>query len=80
MNNIFKPLKNLILIIYKFIDKFIVTPISTLIYKINSKIGKENKLEKLLNLPNVLLYVSLFFAVVLFYFVDIKAYYNTSKV
>lgn len=73
MNNIFKPLKNLILIIYKFIDKFIVTPISTLIYKINSKIGKENKLEKLLNLPNVLLYVSLFFAVVLFYFVDIKA-------
>ncbi|MGN1338496.1 MAG: YbbR-like domain-containing protein [Candidatus Coprovivens sp.] len=73
MNNIFKPLKNLILIIYKFIDKFIVTPISTLIYKINSKIGKENKLEKLLNLPNVLLYVSLLFAVVLFYFVDIKA-------
>lgn len=73
MNNIFKPLKKLILLIYKLIDKFIVTPISTLIYKINSKIGKENKLEKLLNLPNVLLYVSLFFAVVLFYFVDIKA-------
>lgn len=59
--------------IYKVIDVIIVTPISTLIYKIQAKIGKESKLEKLLNRPNVLLYLSLLFAVVLFYAVDVKA-------
>ena len=40
---------------------------------IHQNYGHVKTLEKLLNLPNVLLYVSLFFAVVLFYFVDIKA-------
>ena len=59
MNKIFNFIKFIILKIYGFIDKFIVTPISTLIYKIQIKIGKESKLEKILNRPNVLLYMSL---------------------
>ena len=73
MNKIFNFIKFIILKIYGFIDKFIVTPISTLIYKIQIKIGKESKLEKILNRPNVLLYMSLLFAVLLFYVVDVKA-------
>lgn len=56
--------------IYKVIDKVIVTPISTLIYKIQNKLGKDSKIEKLLNRPNALLILSLLFAVVLFCFVD----------
>lgn len=56
--------------IYKVIDKVIVTPISTLIYKIQNKLGKDSKIEKLLNRPNALLILSLLFAVALFCFVD----------
>lgn len=59
--------------LYKIIDKLIVTPISTVVYKIQSKIGKDSKLEKILNRPNVLLYLSLAFAVLIFFFVDSKA-------
>ena len=62
-NNAFKKIfKSL----YKVVDKLIVTPISTLIYKIQSKVGKDSKIEKLLNRPNALLILSLIFAVVLF--------------
>lgn len=72
MSKIVKAFKVIFMKIYKLIDKIIVTPISTLIYKIQSKVGKESKLEKLLNRPNVLLYLSLAFAVILFYLVDSK--------
>lgn len=66
-NNAFKTLgKNL----YKIIDKTIITPISTIVYKIQNKLGKDSKIEKILNRPNALLILSLIFAVVLFYFVD----------
>ena len=70
---IFVPFKKLFKFIYNIIDKFIVVPISTLIYKIQLKFGKDNKLEKLLNRPNFLLYLSLVFAVLLFYLVENKA-------
>ncbi|MBQ8659794.1 MAG: hypothetical protein IJ475_03045 [Bacilli bacterium] len=73
MNKIVKALKNIGKKIYCFVDKFIVTPISTLIFKIQNKLGKESKLEKILNKPNVLLYLSLAFAILLFYLVDSKA-------
>ena len=73
MNKIVKALKNIGKKIYCFVDKFIVTPISTLIFKIQNKLGKESKLEKILNKPNVLLYLSLVFAILLFYLVDSKA-------
>ncbi len=69
-NNAFKKIfKSL----YKVVDKLIVTPISTIIYKIQSKVGKDSKIEKLLNRPNALLILSLIFAVVLFSLVDSEA-------
>ncbi len=73
MNNIIKALKNIGEKVYVFIDKIIVTPISTLIFKIQNKLGKESKLEKILNRPNFLLFLSLGFAFLLFYLVDSKA-------
>ncbi len=79
MNNIVRAFKNLGKKIYKLIDKLIVVPISTLVYKIQLKIGKESKLEKMLNKPSFLIFISLAFAVVLFLLVDSKAmtYVNT---
>lgn len=59
--------------IYNIIDKIIITPISTIVYKIQTKLGKESKIEKLLNRPNALLYISLILAVILFYLVDSQA-------
>lgn len=56
--------------IYKFLDKILITPISTIVYKIGNKLGKGSKLEKLLNKPNMLIYISLIFAIILFWFVD----------
>lgn len=66
-NNAFK---SILKVVYRIVDKLIVTPISTLIYKIQNKLGKDSKIEKLLNRPNALLILSLLFAVVLFCFVD----------
>lgn len=79
MNKVLKPLKKIGKKIYKVLDKCVVVPISTLVYKVQSKLGKESKIEKLLNKPNVLLYLSLAFAILLFYIVDSKAmdYVNT---
>lgn len=71
MNKILKKIGKLLQSIYSFIDKFIVTPISRFIYNIGDKI-KNNpaKIEKFLNRPNILLYVSLVFAVGIFFLVD----------
>lgn len=73
------PIKKLLQILYKIIDKLIVTPISTVIYKIQKRVGKESKIEKLLNRPNMLIYLSLLFAIIIFAFVDTDAmsYINT---
>ena len=72
-SKIFVPFKKLFKLIYNIIDKFIVTPISTIIYKIQLKFSKESRLEKLLNKPNFLLYLSLIFAIFLFYLVENQA-------
>lgn len=71
MSKIFKPFILLIRLIYKIIDKLIVTPVSRIIYKLG-EISKENsgKLEKILNRPNVLIYLSLICAIGLFVLVD----------
>ena len=73
MNKILKPFIAIFKLIYNILDKLIVTPISRLIYRI-SKLGKNNngKLEKILNRPIVLLYLSLFCAIAVFYLVDSK--------
>lgn len=73
MNKIFKALKKIGTKIYKLVDQLIVVPISSFIYRITSKLNKDNKLEKILNRPNVLIYISLALAIVLFYLVDSKA-------
>lgn len=57
--------------VYHVIDKVIVTPFSRVIYRIGERIkGKPSKVDTFLNRPNVLLYVSLAFAVLVFFLVD----------
>lgn len=59
--------------IYKFIDKFIVVPISRAIYYLSKKFKKnQGKLDKILNRPNFLIYLSLIIAVGLFLLIDSK--------
>lgn len=80
IKKILKPFIALFKVIYKIVDKLIVTPISRLIYKIN-EISRDNsgKLEKILNRPNVLIYVSLICAVAVFLLVDSKVINLTEK-
>ena len=73
MSKILKPFIAIFKFIYAILDKLIVTPISKLIYRI-SKLGKNNggKLERILNRPIVLIYISLICAIAVFYLVDHK--------
>ena len=72
MSKIFDIFKAIGLKIYGIIDKIIVIPISKLVYRIVVRSKNFNKLEKVLNRPSVLLYLSLAMAVLLFFFVDSK--------
>ncbi len=57
--------------IYHQIDRFLILPISRLIFKITDRLkNNSNKIEKILNRPNILLYLSLIFAVTMFFLVD----------
>ena len=59
--------------IYKFIDKCIVVPISSALYYLSKKYKKnQGKLDKVLNKPNFLIYLSLIIAVILFLLIDTK--------
>ena len=73
MSKIFSPIIALFKFIYKIIDKFIVVPISRLVYRLN-ELSRNNsgKFEKILNRPNVLIYVSLLCAIALFILIDSK--------
>jgi len=74
MSKIFKLIGKLFKGIYSLIDKIIVVPISRLIYRINELLrNNSGKIEKILNRPNVLIYVSLFLAIVVFLLVDTKS-------
>lgn len=67
------PRKGLIRGILGIIDKIFITPMSRLAYFIKDKFSiKSGFLDKLLNKPNVLLYLSLVLAFVCFYAVDHK--------
>lgn len=71
MNSILKKIKSLFEMIYRIIDKSIVTPISRLIYYFNEKLkANPSNIERFLNRPHILLYVSLIFAVGIFFLVD----------
>lgn len=73
MSKLFKPFISLFKLIYKFIDKIIVTPISRIIYYFSKKVkNNTSHIEKLLNRPNILVWLSLVFAVVVFLLVDKK--------
>lgn len=71
MNKILGKIGKFFKAFYRAIDKFIVTPISRFIYNISEKL-KNNPatIEKFLNRPNILLYISLVFAVGIFFLVD----------
>lgn len=59
--------------IYNFIDKKIIVPISRMIYYISKKWKKnQGKLDKILNRPHFLIYLSLVIAVVFFLLIDSK--------
>lgn len=58
--------------LYKILDKIIITPISKLIYLIADGLNGRGKLDKILNNSNTLVYISLFFACIIFYAVDRK--------
>lgn len=59
--------------IYRFIDKNIVVPISRFIYYLSKKWKKnQGKLDKVLNQPHFLIYLSLATAVIMFLLIDSK--------
>ena len=59
--------------IYKIIDKLLIVPISRTVYYFNKKIKKgQGKLDRLLNKPHFLVYLSLAIAVILFLLIDSK--------
>lgn len=73
MSKIFKFFASIFKGIYKIIDKLIVTPISKIIYKFNELLkNNSGKIEKLLNRPNVLIYVSLICAAAVFLLIDMQ--------
>ena len=65
--------KKIFRIVYRFVDRLIVTPISKFVFQISKRFNKRTGgLDKLLNRPNFLLYLSLIIAVVAFLLVDNK--------
>lgn len=74
MSKLFNAIKNFFVGIYKIIDKVFVVPVSRLVYRLN-EISKNNsgKFERILNRPNVLIYVSLFCAIAIFLLIDTKS-------
>jgi len=73
MNKIFKIFAKFFKAIYNIVDKLIVMPISKLIYKFNEFLkNNSGKIEKILNRPNVLIYVSLISAAAVFLLIDMQ--------
>lgn len=59
--------------IYRFIDRIIIVPVSRVIYYLNKKLKKnQGRLDKILNKPNFLIYLSLALAVIMFLLIDSK--------
>ena len=80
MSKLFAPIIWIFKILYKIIDFIIVTPISKIIYRVRGFIKDNNsRFEKILNRPNILIYVSLICAIVLFFLVDRRVINLTEK-
>lgn len=73
MKKILKSLRKIFKAIYLFIDKMIVTPISRIVYNLGKLLKKNNgSIEKILNRPYMLIYISLVFAIGVFFLIDSK--------
>lgn len=59
-------------VIYNFLDRVLITPISRLIYSINEKLKGKSYISKLINRPKFLVYASLVLAIVMFLLIDSK--------
>ncbi len=71
MKALIKLFKMIFLGIYRIIDKFIVTPISRVIFSINGYLKTHNlKLDYIISRPNFIIYVSLILAVIMFVLID----------
>jgi len=71
MKKIINGIKHFLMAIYHLIDRFIVTPISRLIFSIREYLKTHNlKLDYIINRPNFIIYVSLILAVGVFLLID----------
>ncbi len=73
-NKILKTTTKFFRIIYRILDLLLITPISKAVYWILDVINnRSGNLDKFLNNPNTLVYISLFFAFLAFFAIDLKA-------
>lgn len=65
--------KKIFLGIYKVLDVILITPISKLIYKMmNKNPNNQSFIDKMLNKPNMIIYISLILAFITFFVIDKK--------
>ena len=80
IKSILKPLLALFKGLYFVLDTILITPVSKLVYKSRDLLKNNNsKIEKILNMPNVLIYFSLICAIGLFLLVDFEVISLTSS-
>lgn len=72
MNKVLNVVATFFKVIYNFLDKIIITPISRLIYSINERLKGKSYIGKLINRPKFLVYASLVLAIVVFLLIDSK--------
>ena len=73
MKKVLKAIARFFMVIYRLIDRLIVTPISRLIFNIKEYLKSHNlKLDYVFNRPNFMIYVSLILAVIVFLLIDSK--------
>ena len=80
MSKIFAPIIWLFKAIYKIIDFLIITPVSKIVYRVRGFLkSNSSRFEKILNRPNILIYISLICAIVLFWLIDSRVISLTEK-
>lgn len=72
MNKVLDVVTAFFKIVYNFLDKILITPISRFIYSVNEKLKGKSYLSKLINRPKFLVYASLVLAVIMFLLIDSK--------
>jgi len=73
MSKIFKPIISFFKFLYSLLDRFIITPISKVVYKLSKLLNKNSiRLEKFLSKSTTLLFLSLALAIVFFILINSK--------